>query len=126
MSFRTDKQRVNGLGSAKDGTSHWWNQRITSVALVPLTLLFIFPFAQNLGQDFATVRAAYGHPFNAIVAMLLIIVTFVHMQQGLQVVIEDYIHGKQMRTALLLANTLFCWAVGLTGVFAVARIALSA
>lgn len=126
MSYRTDKQNVLGLGTAKDGTGHWWSQRLTSVALVPLTLLFVFPFVRSLGQDFAAVRATYAHPFNAIVAILFVIVTFAHLQQGLQVVIEDYIHGKAMRTGLLLANTLFCWAVGLTGVFAVARIAFSA
>lgn len=126
MSYRTDKQNVLGLGTAKDGTGHWWSQRLTSVALVPLTLLFVFPFVRSLGQDFEAVRATYAHPFNAIVAILFVIVTFAHLQQGLQVVIEDYIHGKAMRTGLLLANTLFCWAVGLTGVFAVARIAFSA
>ena len=57
MSYRTDKQRVIGLGSAKDGTDHWWSQRLTAIALVPLTLLFIFPFARNLGADFETVGA---------------------------------------------------------------------
>ena len=125
MSYRTDQQRVQGLGSAHEGVGHWWSQRVTSIALVPLTLLFIFPFARNLGGDYETVRAAYGHPFNAIVTFLLIVTVFIHLQQGLQVVIEDYVHGKVTRTALLLANTLFCWAMGLTGVFAVARIAFA-
>lgn len=126
MDFRTDRQRVQGLGSAKEGSGHWWSQRLTSIALVPLTLLFIFPFAHNLGRDFASVRAAYAHPFNAIVALLLILVTFRHLQQGLQVVIEDYVHEKAPRTALLLANVLLCWAFALIGVFAVLRIAFSA
>ncbi|TPE49727.1 succinate dehydrogenase, hydrophobic membrane anchor protein [Amaricoccus solimangrovi] len=122
MDFRTDRQRVEGLGSAHEGVGHWWSQRITSIALVPLTLLFIFPFARHLGQDYAAVRAAYANPFNAIVALLLIVTVFLHLWQGLQVVIEDYVQGKPARTALLLANTLFCWAMGLVGVFAVARI----
>lgn len=126
MAYRTDRQRVEGLGSAKEGSSHWWSQRLTSIALVPLTLLFIFPFAANLGRDYASVHAAYHHPFNAIVALLLILVTFRHLQQGLQVVIEDYVHGKGTRTALLLANVLLCWAFALIGVFAVARIAFTA
>ncbi len=126
MSYRTDKQRVNGLGSAKEGSDHWWSQRLTSIALVPLTLLFLFPFARNLGADYAAVRATYANPFNAIVALLLIIVVFVHLRQGLQVVIEDYVHGKAARTALLLANTLLCAAFGLAGVFAVAKIAFTA
>lgn len=125
MSYRTDKQRVIGLGSAKEGSDHWWSQRLTAIALVPLTLLFIFPFARNLGADYETVRATYSNPFHAIVALLLIIVVFTHLRQGLQVVIEDYVHGKAMRTTLLLANTLLCGAFGLTGVFAVARIAFT-
>ena len=60
MSYRTDRARVLGLGSAKEGTGHWWSQRLTSIALVPLTLLFLFPFAANLGGDFAAVRASYA------------------------------------------------------------------
>lgn len=126
MSFRTDRQRVEGLGTAGSGTGHWWQQRITSVALVPLTLLFIFPFIGSLGEGFLTVRATYAHPFNAIVAILFLAVTFYHFQQGLQVVIEDYIHSKAPRTALLLGNLLMCWALALAGVFAVAKIAFAA
>lgn len=124
-SFRTDRQRVDGLGSAKEGVGHWWSQRVTAVALVPLTLLFLFPFARHLGQDYATVRAAYSHPFNAIVALLLIVTVAAHLRQGLQVVIEDYVHGKAVLTALVILNTLFCWALGLIGVFAVARLAIA-
>ncbi len=126
MGFRTDRQRVNGLGSAKEGTGHFVSQRITSAALVPLTLLFIFPFVQALGGEYAAVREIYAHPLNAIVAILFIAVGLYHHQQGLQVVIEDYVHGKLTRTAALLLNILFCWALGLTGVFAVAKIAFSA
>lgn len=126
MSYRTDRQRVLGLGTAKEGTDHWWGQRLTSIALVPLTILFIFPFAQNLGGDYAGVRAAYADPFNAIVAILFILVAFRHLQQGVQVVVEDYVHGKAALTATLVANTLLCWAFALAGVFAIAKIAFSA
>lgn len=126
MSYKTDKARVLGLGSAKEGTGHWWSQRVTSIASIPLTLLFIFPFVRVLGADYATVQATYGHPFHAIVAILFIAVTFLHLQQGLQVVIEDYVHDKPVRTGALLANTMLNWAFGLAGVFAVAKIAFSA
>lgn len=126
MSYKTDKSRVLGLGSAKDGTGHWWSQRVTSIASIPLTLLFIFPFVRALGADYETVQATYGHPFHAIVAILFIAVTFLHLQQGLQVVIEDYVHDKPVRTGALLANTMLNWAFGLAGVFAVAKIAFSA
>ena len=126
MGFRTDRQRVEGLGSAKEGTGHWWSQRITSIALIPLTILFIFPFAANLGAEFDVVRLSYQSPFNAIVARLFTITVAVHLQQGLQVVIEDYVHSKPVLTAAVTINTLFCWALGLVGVFAVAKIAFSA
>ena len=125
-SFRTDRQRVAGLGTAGTGTGHWWSQRITSVALLPLTFLFIFPFASSLGEDFLTVRLIYANPFNAIVAVLFLGVIFYHLQQGLQVVIEDYIHNRPLQAALLLGNLAICWVLGLAGVFAVAKIAFAA
>ena len=126
MGFRTDRQRVQGLGTAREGTGHWWRQRVTAVALVPLTLFFLFTFARNLGADFETVRATYASPFNAVMAILFILTACIHLQLGLQVVIEDYVHGHATRTATLLANILLTWALALTGVFAVARIAFSA
>ena len=126
MGYRTDRQRVQGLGSAKEGTGHWWRQRVTAVALVPLSLFFLFTFARSLGADYAAVRAAYASPFNAVVAILFILVAFYHLQLGLQVVIEDYVHGNAARTAAIVTSTLLTSAVALTGVFAVARIAFSA
>ena len=126
MRYQTDRQRVQGLGTAHEGTGHWWAQRLTSLALVPLTLFFLFPFVRNLGADWEIVRASYASPLNAIVAMLFFLVGFAHLQQGLQVVIEDYVHHKPARTAALLVNTFFCWAFALTAVFAVAKIAFAA
>jgi succinate dehydrogenase / fumarate reductase membrane anchor subunit len=125
MDFRTDRQRVQGLGTAHEGVGHWWRQRVTAVALVPLAILFVFPFIRALGTDFETAREIYGHPFNAVVAVLLFIVGFMHLRLGLQVVIEDYVHDKPVRTALLVANTLLCGAFALTGIFAVAKIAFA-
>lgn len=126
MSYQTDRSRVDGLGSAKEGTHHFSVQRISAVALVPLTLLFIFTFAQAMGSSLEEVRAIYARPFNAIVAILFLGSAFYHLKLGLQVVIEDYVHGKAARTGLLLANILLCWAFGLSGVFAVAKIAFTA
>lgn len=124
MSHLTDKKRVHGLGSAKDGTGHFISQRVTAIALIPLVVLFIVPFGYNLGAGYDRVIEAYSHPVNAIVAILFFIALFTHLRLGLQVVIEDYVHGHGARTALLIANTLFCWLFGLTGVFAIAKIAL--
>ena len=122
MSYRTDKQRVIGLGSAKDGTDHWWSQRLNAIALVPLTLLFIFPFARNLGADFETVRATYSNPFHAIVALLLIIVVFTHLRQGLQVVIEDYVHSEGLKLASIIAVRFIAVFFGLAATVAILRI----
>ena len=126
MQFRTDRQRVQGLGTSGHGVGHWWSQRVTSVALVPLTIVFIFPFAQSLGHSWEHVREVYSHPFNAVVAILFLAVGFRHLQQGLQVVIEDYVHDKPLLVALQLANTLLTLAFAMTGIFAVAMIAFGA
>jgi succinate dehydrogenase membrane anchor subunit len=126
MSYQTDRSRVEGLGSAKEGTHHFTVQRLTAIALVPLTLFFIFTLAAAMGSSLEEVRAVYSSPFNAIVAILFLGTAFYHLKLGLQVVIEDYVHGKLARTSLLIANILFCWAFGLSGVFAVAKIAFTA
>lgn len=126
MSYRTPMSRVIGLGSAKDGVEHWWGQRVTSVALIPLTLLAVLPLGRSIGAGLDVVLATYANPFNALVMVLFIAVTFRHLQQGLQVVIEDYVHSKSWRTGLLLATTAFCAVMGLAGVFGVARLAFSA
>lgn len=126
MDYRTDRQRVQGLGSAKEGTGHFWHQRITAVALVPLFALFVFPFARALGTGHENVVAVYSHPFNAIVAILFILVAFRHLGLGLQVIIEDYVSSHGTRTAALIVSILLCSVLALAGVFAVAKIALTA
>jgi succinate dehydrogenase / fumarate reductase membrane anchor subunit len=120
--FRTPGARVAGLGSAKSGVGHWWGQRVTSIALIPLTILALFPLARNIGEPLALVRERLADPWSAIVLILFIAVTFQHLKQGLQVVIEDYVHAEPWRTGLLLGNVGLCWLFGLTGVFAAARL----
>jgi succinate dehydrogenase / fumarate reductase membrane anchor subunit len=122
MDYRTNRKRAAGLGSAKDGVEHYWQMKVTSYALVFLTPLFIFTFGRLLGAEHAQVVAAFGNPFNAVVAILMIGVSFYHLKLGLQVVIEDYVHGAA-RMPSLLANTFFCYALGAAGIFAVAKIA---
>ncbi|MEX2519180.1 MAG: succinate dehydrogenase, hydrophobic membrane anchor protein [Paracoccaceae bacterium] len=124
MSFLTDRSRATGLGSAKEGTDHFWGQRITAIALIPLGLLFIFPFAITVGDGYEAVIALYSNPLHAIVAGLFIIVAFNHLRLGVQVVVEDYVHGG-MSAALLIANTLFCTLFAFGGLFAVAKIAFA-
>jgi succinate dehydrogenase / fumarate reductase membrane anchor subunit len=125
MTYRTPRARVEGLGSAGQGTHHWWLQRISALALLPLTVLFIVPFAQALGGEHDAVLALYAHPFHAIVAVLFVAVAFRHLALGLQVVIEDYVGDKAWRTGLLVGNIMFCFAFGLAGVFAVLKIAFT-
>lgn len=125
MRYQTDRQRVRGLGTAHEGVGHWWSQRVTAVALALLGVLFIFPLVRALGSDWASVQATYAKPFNAIVAILFFLVGFLHLQQGIQVVIEDYVHDKPVRTAALVANTLICWGLAFTGIFAVASLAFA-
>lgn len=124
MSFLTDRARANGLGSAKEGTDHWWGQRMTAIALIPLGILFIIPFAQSIGDGYEAMLATYSHPIHAIIAALFIIVAFNHLRLGIQVVVEDYVHGAMGKTLLIL-NTLFCTLFGFAGVFAVAKIAFT-
>ena len=123
MSYKTPMGRVLGLGSAKDGVEHWWSQRLSAIAMVPLTVLAIPPLGSAIGAGHEAVLAAYANPWNAIVMMLFLAVGFRHLQYGLQVVIEDYVHAKAWRTGALLANTGVCAVMGLAGVFGVAKIA---
>jgi succinate dehydrogenase / fumarate reductase membrane anchor subunit len=124
--FKTPRARAAGLGSAKDGVEHWWSHRIGSVALIPLVILAVPPLARTLGEGYEAVRATYGHPFNAIVMALLIIVTFRHLQHGLQTVVEDYVHHKIWRTGLIFANTWFCGLMTVAGLYGVGKLAFGA
>lgn len=125
MSFRTPRARATGLGTAHAGTHHWWLQRLSSIALIPLTVLFIFPFAGALGQGHAAVLTLYANPFHAIVAILMVAVTFQHLHQGLQVVIQDYVPHKGWLTALMTGAWMLCGAAGLAGIFAILKIAFA-
>jgi succinate dehydrogenase / fumarate reductase, membrane anchor subunit len=126
MAYRTDRQRVTGLGAAGHGVTHWWEQRLSAIALVILTPPFVFTFARTLGAGHEQVLATYAHPFHAVVAIAFILVVFLHLFQGLQVVIEDYVSNKRLETGLIVAARLLCGLTALTGVFAILKIALGA
>ena len=125
-SLRNPLAHVRGLGSSRSGVHHWWLQRLTAVILVPLVLWFAVSLLSVAHADHATMKAWVSRPFNTALLVVLLTTMFYHARLGLQVVIEDYVHGKATRTALLLANTLLCAAFGLAGVFAVAKIAFTA
>ena len=126
MSYLTDRKRVDGLGVARGGVEHWISQRVTSIALIPLSLMFLFPFLRNLGVDHAAVLQTYSHPYHAIVAVMFFIVLCKHLHQGLQVVIEDYVHAPRLLLSSLILNKLFWGATAVMAVFAIAKIAFSA
>ncbi len=125
MSYITNRKRAEGRGSAKTGTQHFWHQRVTAIALLFLVPMFIFPFAYNLGDGYDAVRAAYAHPINAIVAIAFLATAWLHFFQGIQVVIEDYVHGR-MELVLIIAMRLLAALFALVGVFAILKIALGA
>jgi len=126
MSYLTDRKRVSGLGVAGGGNAHFISQRLTAIALIPLSLMFLFPFIGALGADHATMLKTYQHPYHAIVAVMFFIVLCKHLHLGLQVVIEDYVHAPRLLMGSLIANRLFWGATAVTAVFAIAKIAFSA
>ena len=123
MSLRSPLGRVRGLGSAKEGTGHWWAQRLTAVALIPLMLWFVASIAGMAGAGHAAVLGWVGSPVVAILLILLIVAVFHHAQLGLTVVIEDYVHGEMTRLAAIIVVKLAAFALAVAAVFAVARIA---
>ncbi len=122
MSLRSPLGRVRGLGSAKDGTGHWWAQRVTALALVPLTLWFCAAVAGLAGADYLAFRGWVGQPVNAGLLILLVVAVFYHAVLGLQVVIEDYIHGEGMKLAVLLITKGLAVVLGLAGLLSVLTI----
>lgn len=123
MSMRTPLGRVRGLGSAKEGVGHWWAQRLTAVALVPLLLWFVASLVQMAGADHAHVVAWIAHLPVAVLLSLLFVAGLYHLALGLQVVIEDYIHGEPCRMVALVLVKFGCWALAAAAVFSVLKIA---
>ena len=121
MSMRTPLGKVRGLGSARDGTHHWWMQRVTAIANLPLTIFFIVFIIAHLGGTRAELVATITNPMIAILLSLTMISVLWHMRLGLQVVIEDYVHAPAAKLAALLANTFFTAALGVAALFAILK-----
>jgi succinate dehydrogenase / fumarate reductase, membrane anchor subunit len=121
-SLRTDLSRVRHFGSAHSGTRHMWHMRVTTVALVPLTIAFVWLLLTIVGKDYNGVRAILGSPFASILMLLFILVGLYHMQLGMQTIIEDYVHSEGAKTYLLIANFFLPFSVGVACVYAVLKL----
>ncbi|NGO49850.1 succinate dehydrogenase, hydrophobic membrane anchor protein [Allomesorhizobium camelthorni] len=121
--MRTPLNKVRGLGSAKDGTGHFWRIRLTSIALIPLSLFLLGWILSVGGASYGEVRAALAQPLIALAASLFILISLDHMRLGMQIIIEDYIHGEGAKVTLLMLNIFFAVAVGAASVFSILKIA---
>lgn len=125
MSYQSPLGRARGLGSAKDGVHHFWVQRVSALALIPLSLWFVFSVAQLAGGDYGMVQHWVHAPSVAVTLVLFLFAAFYHSILGLQVVIEDYITHEGLKMASLLLMKFAHWAVGAGAIFAVLKVALS-
>jgi succinate dehydrogenase / fumarate reductase membrane anchor subunit len=122
MNLRTPLGRVRGLGSARNGTEEFWLQRMTAIASIPLTIAGLFLVISLTGRSYPAVKQILGSPLVAVLMILFILANVIHMKIGIQVVIEDYVYGKNQKFTLLILNTFFAWAIGLACVFAILKI----
>lgn len=123
MSLRTPLGKVRGLGSAKEGTQHFWLQRVTAVALIPLVVWLVASLVCLTGAGRDAVLDWLEQPFPAILMLLLVVTGFYHLRLGVQVIIEDYVHGEGAKLTALLLNTFVCVVAGAVAAFAVLKIA---
>jgi succinate dehydrogenase / fumarate reductase membrane anchor subunit len=122
--MRTPLGKVRGLGSAREGTMHFWRQRLTAVANIPLVLFLVGLLISLNGASYAETRTALANPFVALMLALAMFSMLYHMRLGMQIVIEDYVHGEGTKLALLMLNTFFAFAVGAVAAFALLKLAL--
>lgn len=120
--MRTPLGKVRGLGSAKEGTDHFWKQRLTAIANVPLVLFFVWLLVSLNGASHPEVVATLSNPFIALCMLAVIFSVCLHMKLGMQIVIEDYVHSEGTKVALVILNIFFCVSVGLISAFAVLKL----
>jgi succinate dehydrogenase / fumarate reductase membrane anchor subunit len=120
--MRTPLSKVRGLGAAHSGTGHFWLQRLTAVANVPLVITFLVIIVSLIGRGHAAVIAKLANPLIAVVILAALISILTHMRIGMQVIIEDYVHTESRKVIAVMANTFFTFAVGLVAVYALLKI----
>ena len=122
MSMRTPLRQVRGLGSAKSGTEHFWHQRLTAMANIPLVIAGVVIVISLVGRNHAAAAQILGSPLIAILMLLFIISVTYHMRIGMQVIIEDYVHEETSKIALIVLNTFYTIAVALVSAFAILKL----
>ena len=121
--MQTPLRKVRGLGSAKEGTDHFWRIRVSSVALIPLSLFAVGLVLSLAGASFEETRAVLAQPFVTLLLALFILVSLDHMRLGMQVIIEDYVHDEGLKVASLKLNLFFVVVIGALSLFALLKIA---
>lgn len=122
--MRTPLSRVRGRGSAKSGTDHFWLQRLTAVANVPLAIFVLASIVALVGADYATVKTYLSMPVVSILFLLLILSGVYHMRIGMKEIIEDYVNGEGMKLLSIIGNNFFAAVVGLACIYAVLKLGL--
>lgn len=122
--MRSSLGMARGLGAAKEGVHHWWVQRVTAIALVPLSIWFVFSVIHLIGADWATFQSWIGFFGNTILMILTVLVLFHHAGLGMQVVIEDYVSGEGARIVVLLAVKFILFALAASSVLAIVLVAM--
>ena len=120
--LETPLHKVQGFGASHSGTGHFWRQRLTAVANIPLTIAAIIIIITLLGRNQAAAAQILGSPLVAIIMLLFIISVTVHMRIGMQVIIEDYVHEETSKIALIMLNTFYTVAVALVSAFAILKL----
>lgn len=123
MSMRTPLKNVRYLGSAKEGTDHFWTQRVTGAANAVLAVFAIYLALSLVGADHATVKATLAKPLVAVPLLIFVVSAAIHMRLGMQVIVEDYVHAEPAKILILVANTFFAIAVAAAGAFSILKIA---
>jgi succinate dehydrogenase / fumarate reductase membrane anchor subunit len=124
--MRTPLKKVRYLGSAKEGTDHFWKQRVTAVANLFLGIFLVWLIVSLLGADYATVRQKLGNPLITLALLGLILSGTVHMRLGMQTIIEDYVHAEGLKLAALMLNTFFAIFIALVSVLAILKLSFGA
>jgi succinate dehydrogenase / fumarate reductase membrane anchor subunit len=122
MTMETPLHRVQGLGAAHSGTQHFWRQRVTALALVPLSIWFGFSALALIGAKEVDVLTYFQHPWNAGLMGMFVVIMLIHQMIGLQSVIDDYVHQPGLKLACLLLNRAFAWIVGVACLISLLRI----